>query len=80
MSDALLYAFTKPATQIVAKDVPVNVAMNWYFIAASVVVLLPAVYWVTMRFVCRDKIPVHRYINRHIFRDDLGSWLCKSIK
>ena len=66
MSDALLYAFTKPATQIVAKDVPVNVAMNWYFIAASVIVLLP--------------IPVHRYIDRHIFRDDLGSWLCKSIK
>ncbi len=25
--------------------------MNWYFIAASIIVLLPSVYWVTMRFV-----------------------------
>ena len=51
MSDALLYAFTEPATKIVSDNVHVNVAMNWYFIAASVLVLLPAVYWVTMRFV-----------------------------
>lgn len=36
MSDALLYAFTKPATSIVSDSVHVNVAMNWYFIAASV--------------------------------------------
>lgn len=51
MADALLYAFTEPAAKIVADDVHINVAMNWYFIAASVIVLLPAVYWVTMRFV-----------------------------
>ncbi|MBU6131576.1 AbgT family transporter [Staphylococcus xylosus] len=51
MSDALLYAFTEPATKIVSDNVHVNVAMNWYFIAASIIVLLPAVYWVTMRFV-----------------------------
>lgn len=51
MSDALLYSFTEPATKIVSDNVHVNVAMNWYFIAASVLVLLPAVYWVTMRFV-----------------------------
>ncbi|MFZ6066081.1 AbgT family transporter [Staphylococcus saprophyticus] len=51
MSDALLYAFTEPATKIVSDNVHVNVAMNWYFIAASVLVLLPAIYWVTMRFV-----------------------------
>lgn len=51
MSDALLYAFTKPATKIVSDTIHVNVAMNWYFIAASVVILLPSVYWVTMRFV-----------------------------
>ncbi|MGI2310385.1 AbgT family transporter [Staphylococcus cohnii] len=51
MSDALLYAFTEPATKIVSDKITVNVAMNWYFIAASVAVLLPAVYWVTMRFV-----------------------------
>ncbi|WP_251517476.1 MULTISPECIES: AbgT family transporter [Staphylococcus] len=51
MSDALLYAFTKPAAKIVSDNPHINVAMNWYFIAASVIVLLPAVYWVTMRFV-----------------------------
>jgi len=51
MSDALLYAFTEPAAKIVSDTTHVNVAMNWYFIAASVVVLLPAVYWVTMKFV-----------------------------
>ncbi|WP_436965888.1 AbgT family transporter [Staphylococcus shinii] len=51
MSDALLYAFTEPAAKIVDDNVHVNVAMNWYFIAASIIVLLPAVYWVTMRFV-----------------------------
>src|SRR5699024_6600571 len=51
MSDALLYAFTEPATKIVSDKITVNVAMNWYFIAASVAVFLPAVYCVTMRFV-----------------------------
>lgn len=51
MSDALLYAFTKPATNIVSDSIQTNVAMNWYFISASVVVLLPAVYWVTMKIV-----------------------------
>ncbi|MBF0738761.1 AbgT family transporter [Staphylococcus arlettae] len=51
MSDALLYAFNKPATNIVSDSIQTNVAMNWYFIAASVVVLLPAVYWVTMKIV-----------------------------
>ncbi|MEX6340287.1 AbgT family transporter [Staphylococcus arlettae] len=51
MSDALLYAFTKLATNIVSDSIQTNVAMNWYFISASVVVLLPAVYWVTMKIV-----------------------------
>ncbi|MGS0650456.1 AbgT family transporter, partial [Staphylococcus arlettae] len=32
MSDALLYAFTKPATNIVSDSIQTNVAMNWYFI------------------------------------------------
>src|SRR5699024_1354039 len=32
MSDALLYAFTEPATKIVSDKIAVNVAMNWYFI------------------------------------------------
>lgn len=51
MTDALMYSFTDPATKIVSDKIHINVAMNWYFIAASVVVLLPAVYWVTMKIV-----------------------------
>lgn len=51
MTDALVYSFTEPATKIVTDKIHINVAMNWYFIAASVVVLLPAVYWVTMKLV-----------------------------
>ncbi len=51
MSDAMTYAFTEPATRIVSDHTKINVAMNWYFIAASVIILLPAVYWVTMKFV-----------------------------
>ncbi|WP_323704158.1 AbgT family transporter [Mammaliicoccus sp. Dog046] len=51
MSDALVYAFTKPAAEIIDKDIHMNVAMNWYFIAASTVVLLPAIYFVSMKIV-----------------------------
>ncbi|MCQ9288640.1 AbgT family transporter [Staphylococcus gallinarum] len=76
MSDALLYAFTKPATQIIAKDVPVNVAMNWYFIAASVIVLLPAVYWVTMRFVI-PRLGTYDDTNADINADDNNDSLTK---
>ena len=36
MQDALVYAFTEPATKIVSDHVKINVAMKWYFIAASV--------------------------------------------
>ncbi|UXV30232.1 AbgT family transporter [Mammaliicoccus sciuri] len=51
MSDALVYAFTKPAAEIIDKDINLNVAMNWYFIAASTIILLPAIYYVSMKVV-----------------------------
>ncbi len=51
MSDALVYAFTKPAAEIIDKDISLNVAMNWYFIAASTIILLPAIYYVSMKVV-----------------------------
>ena len=35
------YAFTEPATKIVSDSVKIDVAMNWYFIAASVILVLP---------------------------------------
>ncbi|ANQ65108.1 AbgT family transporter [Staphylococcus equorum] len=74
MSDALLYAFTKPATSIVSDCVHVNVAMNWYFIAASVLVLLPSVYWVTMRFVI-PRLGKYDDSNSAIQADDSNSKL-----
>lgn len=51
MQDALVYSFTEPATQIVSDSIKTNVAMNWYFIAASIVVLLPTLYLVTTKLV-----------------------------
>jgi aminobenzoyl-glutamate transport protein len=74
MSDALLYAFTKPATSIVSDSVHVNVAMNWYIIAASVLVLLPSVYWVTMRFVI-PRLGKYDDSNSAIQADDSNSKL-----
>lgn len=51
MQDALVYSFTDPAARIVSKDIKTNVAMNWYFIAASVVVLLPTIHLVTTKLI-----------------------------
>src|SRR5699024_176177 len=74
MSDALLYAFTKPATNIVSDNVNVNVAMNWYFIAGSIIVLLPSVYWVTMRFVI-PRLGKYDDSNSNIQADDSNTKL-----
>ena len=51
MQDALVYAFTEPATKIVSDSVKINVAMNWYFIAASVFLVLPVIYFTTTKIV-----------------------------
>ncbi|MDU4450846.1 MAG: AbgT family transporter, partial [Staphylococcus lugdunensis] len=51
MQDALVYAFTNPATKIVTDKVNTNVAMNWYFIAASVFMLIPTLYFTTTKLV-----------------------------
>ena len=46
MSDALVFAFTEPAAAMIDPDVPTNTAMNWYFIAASVIILVPTAWFV----------------------------------
>lgn len=51
MQDALVYAFTEPATKIVSDSVKINVAMNWYFIAASVFLVLPIIYFTKTKIV-----------------------------
>lgn len=49
MSDALVQGFTQPAAEMIDDSIVTNVAMNWYFIAASVFVLLPIIWFVTAR-------------------------------
>ena len=74
MSDALLYAFTKPASNIVSDSIQTNVAMNWYFIVASVIVLLPTVYWVTMKIVI-PRFGTYDVTDSDITHDDTNSSL-----
>ncbi|OAV51173.1 aminobenzoyl-glutamate transporter [Enteractinococcus helveticum] len=49
MSDALVYAFTQPAAELIEPGISLTPAMNYYFTAASVVLLLPILWFVTAR-------------------------------
>lgn len=49
MSDALVQGFTQPAAKLIDPTIQTNVAMNWYFIAVSVVVLLPVLWVITTK-------------------------------
>lgn len=49
MTDVLAFAFTQPAAASVDPDVHLNVAMNYYFIAAATLILVAISYFVTMR-------------------------------
>ncbi|AHM57982.1 aminobenzoyl-glutamate transport protein AbgT (plasmid) [Peptoclostridium acidaminophilum DSM 3953] len=49
MSDVLVFAFTEPAAQMIDPNIKLNVAMNYYFIAASTPLLLITVYFVTKK-------------------------------
>lgn len=51
LSDVLALSFTEPAARIINDQVSTNVAMNYYFIAASTLLLLPVAWWVTLRVV-----------------------------
>ena len=51
MTDALALAFTEPATALVDETVHVNIAMNYYFLCVSGVVLLLVCWYVTMKVV-----------------------------
>ncbi len=69
MSDALVFAFTEPAAALIDDQVQMNAAMNYYFIAASVVMLLPIVWLVT------TKITIPRlgaYTNPEYVSEDTG--------
>ncbi len=49
MSDALVFVFTEPAAKMINPDIQLNAAMNYYFIAASSLVLLPVIYLVAVK-------------------------------
>lgn len=49
MSDALVFVFTEPAAKMLAPDIQLNVAMNYYFIAISSFLLLFVIYLVTVK-------------------------------
>ncbi|MDO5697801.1 MAG: AbgT family transporter [Dermatophilus congolensis] len=69
MSDALVFAFTEPAAALVDPNVQVNTAMNYYFIAASVPVLVLAVWLVT------SKVTIPRlgvFSNPEFVHEDVG--------
>nr|WP_108870496.1 AbgT family transporter [Tessaracoccus timonensis] len=51
MSDALVQGFTQEAAKMIDPHLQTSVPMNWYFIAASVVVLLPILWVVTSKVI-----------------------------
>ena len=50
MSDALVFAFTEPAAELVQSGLELNVLMNYFFISASTPVLLVVIYWILTRY------------------------------
>lgn len=49
MGDALVAGFTEPAAQLVDPNYTANIAMNYYFIAASAIFLLFIIYFLTTK-------------------------------
>lgn len=45
--DALLLGITAEAAEILVADYPINIAGNWYFIAAMMVIYIPIIWYVT---------------------------------
>lgn len=49
--DALLFGITQSAAVAIAPEWKANIAGNWYFIAAMLIVFLPVIWWVGDRLV-----------------------------
>jgi len=49
--DALLLGITAEAAQILVAEYPINIAGNWYFIAAMLVIYVPIIWYVTDKIV-----------------------------
>jgi aminobenzoyl-glutamate transport protein len=59
MLDALLAGFTQSAAQIVDPDFIANPAMNWYFLAASCVIIVPLCVFITDKIV-EPRLPEYK--------------------
>jgi aminobenzoyl-glutamate transport protein len=57
--DALLFGITEAAVETVFADWQANIAGNWYFIAAMLVIFLPVIWYVTDR-VIEPRLGVYR--------------------
>jgi aminobenzoyl-glutamate transport protein len=57
--DALLLGLTEPAARLLVPDWRMNIAGNWYFIAAMTFLFLPMGWWVAERFVAPRLGPWH---------------------
>lgn len=51
VSDALALSFTEAGLKTIGADVPVNIAMNWYFMTASMFILLAVILFVTYKVI-----------------------------
>lgn len=51
MLDALLAGFTQSSAQLIDKDFIANPAMNWYFLAASCLIIVPLAIFITEKIV-----------------------------
>ena len=51
MADALALSFTEAGLKTIGADVPVNIAMNWYFMTVSMFLLLFVVLFVTHKVI-----------------------------
>ncbi|UNM97234.1 AbgT family transporter [Ignatzschineria rhizosphaerae] len=51
MADALALSFTEASLKTINVDIPVNIAMNWYFMTASMFLLLFVILFVTQKII-----------------------------
>ena len=49
--DALLYGITQEAAEILVPDYQVNIAGNWYFISAMMLIFVPVIWFVTDKII-----------------------------
>merc|ERR1711916_15936 len=49
--DALLYGITEAAAEILVPDYDANIAGNWYFITAMMVIFVPVIWFVTDKII-----------------------------